>query len=439
MDLFPDQYKGNATEIPLPKRDIFVREICSRLGLCSQSRDSFSKSGITSSPDVRVTPVFGAKGYDFVRVSLIDSSNSPTKPETRPEDLFTYSENFKYRWTNMRLNSGLIKVTPGQTTTINIQGTDFNILLPGEGDGVRGVIIADPCISDKWVGCQFGSTLKTFDRITGFINAASELSPDKGGIDFWMILGDNFYDRTGELTTQFFGALSAKAKSKLFAASAGNHDYWVGGSPIIGDKNKDQFGNGFMQYYGMDTYASRNDSVNFLDFSQDPSKGWVILKENLPVPDNFQSYFKIGNLGFISYSGAYSKDKVDISSAYILGHWNDDGLGCPSGMEVPSIHASVENIEGCKGLGDKLGYFMGHTHCNVVKEKGLGFMVAGMGMEGCGNFGVPIVDSTSGTTKVYYYPIQDVNVEGSDKYSDVVGCFESKGVGSCQDLAMVWA
>jgi len=100
--------------------------------------------------------------------------------------------------------------------------------------------------------------------ITGFINTACEKDRSEGGIDFWMILGDNFYDRSGELSSQFFSMLTAKAKSKIFAASPGNHDYWVGGSPLISVKGKDQFANGFMQYYAMDAEASKDDSVNFL-------------------------------------------------------------------------------------------------------------------------------------------------------------------------------
>ncbi len=33
--------------------------------------------------------------------------------------------------------------------------------------------------------------------------------------DFWAILGDNFYDRYGKLTTSFFDALSLEVKSKV--------------------------------------------------------------------------------------------------------------------------------------------------------------------------------------------------------------------------------
>mmetsp|Transcript_6123 Transcript_6123/g.9541 ORF Transcript_6123/g.9541 Transcript_6123/m.9541 type:complete len:548 (-) Transcript_6123:442-2085(-) len=453
-------------------RDTVSRMVCEGVGLCEAVKDmAITSTGI---PDVRVTPVYASKGYAYVRVSLIDDASAAEDITTTPSDLFTYSQPFRYRWTDKRLSSGLLKVAPGESTKVTIQGTDFDIYLPEEGQGTRGVIIADPCFSGKWVGCQYGSTLQTLKRITGFINAACENDRSEGGIDFWMILGDNFYDRSGELSSQFFSMLTAKAKSKIFAASPGNHDYWVGGSPLISVKGKDQFANGFMQYYAMDAEASKEDSVNFLDFSQDPSKGGLSkLKANLPSAKNFNAYFKIGNLAFISYSGAYDDKAVqpfleeacgwlsgqgDVVNAFVIGHWNDGGLGCSNGMDVPSVRSKMESIEGCSAFGNKLKYFMGHTHCNEVTETGIGFMVAGMGMEGCGNFGIPVLDSTSASRSnqsspkaaaaaaadglVYYFPIQDAKDAGQgDKYNATISCFEQKGVGGClaAGLATKWA
>jgi hypothetical protein len=50
-----------------------------------------------------------------------------------------------------------------------------------------------------------------------------------------------------------------------------------------------------------------------------------------------------------------------------------------------------------------LKFFMGHTHCNVPHPHGntnTGFMVAGQGMEGCANYGIPILDTTGGRVRV---------------------------------------
>ena len=435
-------------------RDVMTRKVCSAMRLCPASLSTTAAES-NGTPDFRVTPVLGANGYEYVRVSLISNASNTTQPATNPPSLFTYEQQFRYRWTDKMLRSGLVKVTPGQPSSFEIDGTSFEVLLPEEGTGVRGVIIADPCFDGSFVGCTYGDKLQTFDRITGFINAASAKPRDQGGIDFWMILGDNFYDREGQITTRFFNAISAQAKAKLFAAAPGNHDFWVGGSPLISVKGKDQFANGFMQYYAMDTLASKADSVNFIDFSNDPSKGGPSeAKDNLPKQENFQTYFKIGNLGFISYGGLYTYkeqepflteacawlgNQTDVANAFLVGHWNDGGLGCAPDMDVPNAHKKLKTLPGCQEYGDKLKYYAGHTHCNRVIETGVGFMVAGMGMEGCGNFGVPVVDSTGDTPQILYFPIQDVHNETVDMYNATVQCFLDKGVGGCTDMATNWA
>jgi len=453
--------QNSLSNLTAAKREELTQEMCANLGLCKDNKvieveKAKRIHAATGIPDFRVTPVFGAKGYPYVRVSLVTEDDQHRAITTTPQDLFTYSSGFRFRWTNKHLQSGLLPVTPGEVKSITVADVAFDILLPREGSGVRGVILADPCFSGSYVGCTYGSKLQTFERITGFINAASELPPSKGGIDFWMILGDNFYDRDGHETSQFFNALTAKAKSKIFAATPGNHDYWAAGSALISSKKKDQFANGFMQYYAMDTVASRNDSVKFIDFENSPDKGGPCkLKKNVPKQENFQSYFKIGNLGFISYSAIYPDEEQrpfleeachwlggqsEVSTAFIIGHWNNGNLGAARGMSVPNVRSKVNMLEGCNKFGDNLKYFMGHTHCNEVTETGVGFMVAGMGMEGCGNFGVPVVDSTSDKTEVFYYPIQDAeDASKGDKYNVTVSCFEENGVGGCISLADKWA
>ena len=58
---------------------------------------------------------------------------------------------------------------------------------------------------------------------------------------------------------------------------------------------------------------------------------------------------------------------------------------------------------------------MGHTHCNVPHPHGktdTGFMVAGQGMEGCGNYGMPIVDTTGGRVRVWHFESAKMVCEG---------------------------
>ena len=69
----------------------------------------------------------------------------------------------------------------------------------------------------------------------------------------------------------------------------------------------------------------------------------------------------------------------------------------------------------------------------------MGMMVAGQGMEGCGNFGVPIVDTTvDGRLEVYYYEIQSTESGSADNYDAVTRCFQEHGVDGCKGMADVW-
>ena len=81
-------------------------------------------------------------------------------------------------------------------------------------------------------------------------------------------------------------------------------------------------------------------------------------------------------------------------------------------MDVPAVYQEIRGFDGCAQLdaASNLKYIMGHTHCNKVTEKDVGFMVAGQGMIGCGNFGIPLVDTTSGRVEVIYYNVADMEV-----------------------------
>lgn len=67
-------------------------------------------------------------------------------------------------------------------------------------------------------------------------------------------------------------------------------------------------------------------------------------------------------------------------------------------------------------------------------------MVAGQGMEGCGNYGIPILDTTGGRVRVYYFPIDDKkNAEGADNYDTTMSCLkENNGWRKCLHLATTW-
>ena len=91
-----------------------------------------------------------------------------------------------------------------------------------------------------------------------------------------------------------FRETDLKAKSQWQMTVPGNHDFWNTGLPAfvcfssalggnctvtalnhnfrhpLAATRADQFGNGFMQYYGQDVYAGKADTANFLDFSSPP-------------------------------------------------------------------------------------------------------------------------------------------------------------------------
>jgi hypothetical protein len=269
-------------------------------------------------------------------------------------------------------------------------------------------------------------------------------------VSYWQILGDNFYDQEGAQSSQWFAGLSDASKSKMFATVPGNHDFWVNSAPKLYVPN-DQLGNGFIQFYGQDTAAATATSPFDFSVNPDVNKG----AENLPPASNFFFYNKVGNTAFIGYSGAHTFASMQahfndactwVSEAnpavlLLLGHWNSDGDGCESEATVPMIYSEIANLPACAPVKDKIKYFMGHKHCNIVTEKDTGFMVGAMGMsdhDECGGaFGIPIVDTTGGTFKVYYFPIAQANK--FDNYETILSCVRQNGVSGCYHLATLWA
>ena len=300
--------------------------------------------------------------------------------------------------------------------------------------------------------CAYQDKFGTFTRLTDLLNAMGS----HDDLNFWQILGDNFYDQAGDASSSWFAALSSGIKSKFFSTVPGNHDFWVNASPEHYVPN-DQLGNGFMQFYGQDTVASTQTSGNApYDFSADPdgaNKG----SENLPPASNFFFYNKLGNVAFIGYSGARSfesmesyfteacnwavSEKPDV--LFLLGHWNMGGDGCDTTATVPAVYSEIAALPACAPIASKMLYFMGHKHCNMVTEKDIGFMVGGMGMSdasSCGGvFGIPVVDTTGGSVKVYYFQLAVGGVFDDNAYSNILNCFKANGVSGCYSLATLWS
>lgn len=230
---------------------------------------------------------------------------------------------------------------------------------------------------------------------------------------------------------------------------------------------EDQYSNGFMQFYGQDTKAaeavspatSGTAAVPF-NFSIDPHAGHTLFGGNKPDISNSFFYNQIGNLGVVGFSGAYSLDETrplmleacawlgeraavgGLEVGMIVGHWDIKGVGASAEMAVPAFYDEMKVLPGCTTLDSKsmLKFFMGHTHCNVPHPHGhvnTGFMVAGQGMEGCGNYGIPVVDTTENRVRVYHFEIASVN--GTDRYDSTVGCLTSAtSWRDCVHLADTW-
>ena len=61
-----------------------------------------------------------------------------------------------------------------------------------------------------------------FDHFVNLLNTVME----DDAMDFWMILGDNFYDQTGEKTKAVFDALNRKVKQRFVSMVIGTlHTY----------------------------------------------------------------------------------------------------------------------------------------------------------------------------------------------------------------------
>ena len=56
----------------------------------------------------------------------------------------------------------------------------------------------------------------------------------------------------------------------------------------------------------------------------------------------------------------------------------------------------------------------------------------------CGGvFGIPVVDTTGGQFRVFYFPIAKANE--FDNYDSILSCIKGNGVSNCYHLATQWA
>lgn len=445
---FENADKLNAASVNDP------RQACRELSFCpSMESNAPWKNKVSSSEgsnlDIRVSRAMGTRGYDKVRVSLISNSSVSSS-------IFDYSAQFKYKWTQNYLNTGIVTITPGEKTTISVTPTtDIEVFIPKEGAGVRGVILADPCFQSEWIVCVFQDKFQMYDRTIALLNAINAHDDNS----FWQILGDNFYDQTGEASASWFNGLSMATKSKVFASVPGNHDFWVNAMPVL-EVPADQLGNGFMQFYGQDVVASIQQnaagSTSPYDFSVSPTTGTRGSTARLPKASDFFFYNKMGNIGFIGYSGTYTfaemtayfndactwATSADVDVLLLLGHWNGEGDGCPADASVPAAYKELMSLPACAAVAPKMKYFMGHKHCNYVTETDIGFMVGAVGMadsDCVGTFGIPVVDSTDGKFNVYYFPISQAGSSGFDNYDGTLSCFLANGVSGCYHLAQLWS
>jgi len=402
---------------------------------------------------IRVAKGLGTRGYDTMRLSLIRYDAEQRSSESQwakhnvlssaVSDLkWSYSQKFQYRWTFAHLSSSLVNVTPGVAQNFRLDGNVIKVKIPKRTDGSIGILIGDPCIKSPWSdSCSAGENYRNKQVLQGVLNGMA-IHDD---LDYWVLMGDLFYDKSGIVTKEFFKGLSLEASAQVQGVTMGNHDYWFGGSPP-GDSG-DSFGNGHMQWYAQDTMASETNASQPFDFSIHPSTGKKAAIEN------FIWYNMVGNVAMLGFSNAYSwKDSLphfqkackwiafeQPALVIIIGHWNGNGMGCPSGMDTNHVYASIKSVEGCDNLGDRLKYFEGHQHCNYEAKKNTGWVLGSFGYDdsSCNQFGLPILDTRNGRVKLNYFDLGDKGTKVSN-FDEILGCISAKGYSACEHYATAW-
>jgi len=459
-------------------------------------------AAVSGGLDLRVTRGLGPKGYGRMRVSAVTHG-----PREFADFAFEYSQPFRYRWTTWLdaarnasqpdvparwLHSSLVDLGPGGgERTLTIGGRNVTLRLPPPRGASRGLLLSDPCFTppagtQRWIDCEFSERWQTFNRTVALLNSALGPSPSPP-VDYWMVLGDNFYDQNGAVSDVLMGSLSLAAKSTPLAVVAGNHDMWIPGGPDKGDEF-DQHGIGTMQYYAVDPAASLGLPPSsapgaFLDFSVDPD-ATARWNSSLNTAANLVWYHAVGDVGFIGASGAFPESALaphlDAACAwlaalptaarprwlFLLGHWDGDGGATAEaecnpclGADTPALHARLRHTPGCAEYGSRLKYQDGHTHCNRVQEveagtgEARGFLVGASGMSGCSQFGFEYVETEGeaageggaeggaragggGALRVWYFELER---EGAPSRADaVLSCVAAQGLPACTHLATLW-
>ena len=436
-----------------------------------------------ATPQIRVSKGLMSRPYNSVRVSLI--SPSEMLDEVRG---FDYNAKFGHAWKQLALSSKLVQLRTGQSVDVPFRwmhGDAYaSIHLPKQGDGVTGLMIADPCV---YVGlgavpgmCTAGNRFKTADRIPEFTNAVMAA----GNVSYWATLGDNWYDPTGKTSQTLYAKYSKQTLQALNVVVPGNHDYWSFEPKVWPSPYGEQCGNGFMQFNGMDSMAAKalgngskaapynlSNSIHLI-----PGEGLKCVA----AQDNMNFYQQIGNVAIIGYTGAstYAEltpffeeacaavgDEPTISVVFLLSHW-DTAKGITGGHNdstTPGAFSRVVKLKGCKQFHEKamFKWVTGHTHCNTInpyidvwgKEVAqAGFRISGQGMNApedtCRvdadghsdpkakaqpNFGFPIFDTTGGRLRILYF-----DATSDDKYTAALRCVQQSGWRKCEHHATVW-
>lgn len=406
--------------------------------------------------DLRVAKGHHQRGYGFVRLSVIGEGLAEEAPTPGG---WQWEQPFQRRWTAKSLRSKIVPV-PANGTQLRIGGKDISLRLPQPGAGTTGFFVSDVCFTSRsGADCPNGRRFKVLDRLVEVVNTLMESDE----FDFWGMLGDNFYDRDGQLSSEFFNRLTLKAKSKPFITVPGEHDFWLDGAPP--GNLSDQLGFGHMQFYGQDTVASQREDGRPCDFS-----GGHGLQP--AEAENFIFGTQLGDMAFFGFAGNYAWERVEphawsfcsfvgltnsIRTVAILGHWSTAENGCEAQMSVRSVYDRMKDMEGC---GEKrMLYFMGHEHCNRAvwthpfsasgHDSGplgtVGFILGGAGMRGsgCSEFGFTVVQSDPDAkggpnVRVDHFPIAwDVlDMSGrarvTERYDWLMECLKARGYAGCR-------
>jgi hypothetical protein len=425
-------------------------DACGRMELCPVNElwRAATATDTGANLDIRVALGHIHRGYGNLRVSVVD--NDAATHDQAFLDFFEYNAPFKYSWTNKTLHTTVRPVTPGLSSVWNV-GTELtlNVTLPPQGQGVRGFLVADPCFSSEHLVCQYANEWKIFERLPKMLNAGLESDND-----FWFLGGDNFYDPYGTVTPRFFTQLTQAAKSKPIVSVVGNHDLFEYGALTVGGKHT--FGNGYMQYYLMDTASALNQTDGVpLNFSIDPAD---TTGPRFPPVDDFFTLNVIGDVMMMSFSAAYtfeeSKPLFDDACRtanqlqpkwfLVLGHWSAVEAGCQPNMTAEDVYEYIVTVDACQNMSHRIKWVEGHAHCNQVMRADTGFRVGSFGMGGCNNFGFPYLDTTGDKLEIGYFPI--IGFDGAlpgtatsnVDFDTLHACVRAHGIGGCKQYAVTW-